>query len=196
MTTTTILLLATGGLWMLFERGLDLRDRLRGMGTTTADRGTRRLNAFLLIGGLVAAFAISAVAPAHSPLWIAGARTAGGPAEAGLAVAWIGLAVRVWAIATLGHSFRTTVEVDNGQSVVSSGPYRLVRHHSYTGIMLLTAGLGLASGTWPGLALCLAPPAVSLLRRIQVEEAEMLRVVGAPYQAYLARTKRLIPGLW
>lgn len=194
--TTTILLIATGGLWMAFERTLDLRDRLRGMGTTTADRGTRRLNAFLLIGGLLAAFAISIAAPAHSPLWIAGLRADGWPAEAGLVVAWIGLAVRVWAIVTLGHSFRTTVEVDNGQSVVSSGPYRLVRHPSYTGIMLLTAGLGLASGTWPGLVLCLVLPAISLLRRIGVEEAEMLRVVGEPYRVYLNHTKRLIPGLW
>ena len=57
-------------------------------------------------------------------------------------------------------------------------------------------GFGLAAGTWPGLAVCVVVPAVAMLRRIQVEEAELTRVLGDPYRAYRNRTKRLIPGLW
>ena len=52
---------------------------------------------------------------------------------AGPIVMWTGLVVRIWAIVVLGQSFRTTVEVDTGQKVVESGPYRWVRHPSYTG---------------------------------------------------------------
>ena len=57
---------------------------------------------------------------------------------------WLGLALRVWAIATLGGAFRTTVEVEPGQTVVSSGPYVWVRHPSYAGLLLIVAGFGAA----------------------------------------------------
>jgi protein-S-isoprenylcysteine O-methyltransferase Ste14 len=109
---------------------------------------------------------------------------------------WLGLAIRVWAVAALGRAFRTTVEVDPGQGIVSSGPYRWVRHPSYTGLLLILAGLGLAAGNWLALAGCVALPLAALLRRIHVEEAELTRVLGQPYRAYQARTKRLVPGLW
>src|SRR3954452_3949685 len=48
-----------------------------------------------------------------------------------------GLALRVWAIAALGSAFRTTVEVDPGQTVVSTGPYNWIRHPSYPGLLLI-----------------------------------------------------------
>ena len=115
---------------------------------------------------------------------------------AGVIVMWLGLAIRVWAIAALGRSFRTTVEVDPGQAIVSSGPYRWVRHPSYTGLLLILAGCGLALGHWLALAICVALPLAALLRRIRVEEAELTRVLGEPYEAYRTRTRRLIPGVW
>lgn len=65
-----------------------------------------------------------------------------------------------------------------------------------TGILLIVTGFGLAAGDWPALAICVLLPTVALLRRIRVEEAELSRVLGDPYQAYRSRTKRLIPGLW
>ena len=118
------------------------------------------------------------------------------PIVAGLVIIWLGLAIRVWAIVVLGRAFRTTVEVDADQAVVSRGPYRWVRHPSYTGLLLIAAGFGLAFSNWPGLAICLVLPAAAMLRRIQVEESELTRVLGDPYRAYRDRTKRLIPGVW
>jgi protein-S-isoprenylcysteine O-methyltransferase Ste14 len=191
-----ILLAVTGLAWLLLEVRLIARDRARGLGGTDEDRGTRRLNFILLVASVVAADVLGAVTGKHSPLWIPGAGPSGWPIITGLVVIWIGLAVRVWAVATLGRSFRTTVEVDAGQTVVSNGPYRWVRHPSYTGLMLIVVGFGLAFGTWPGLAVCVLVPAVAMLRRIHVEEAELTRVLGDEYRAYSGRTKRLIPGLW
>jgi protein-S-isoprenylcysteine O-methyltransferase Ste14 len=101
--------------------------------------------------------------------------------------------IRVWSVIVLGRSFRTTVEVDAAQPVVTRGPYRWVRHPSYTGLLLIAAGYGLAFGTWPGLVLCLVLPGVAILRRIGVEETELTRVLGDPYRDYRDRTKRLIP---
>jgi protein-S-isoprenylcysteine O-methyltransferase Ste14 len=192
----TILLTVTGLAWLALEFGLIARDRVRGRGGTAEDRGTRRLNFGLIVVALVIADVLARTTGTHSPLRIPGAGPAGWPEIAGLVIVLLGLAVRVWAIVALGGSFRTTVEVDKDQAVVERGPYRLVRHPAYTGIMLIVAGLGLASGTWLGLAVCLVLPAVALLRRIQVEEAELTRVLGDPYRAYQQHTKRLIPGVW
>jgi protein-S-isoprenylcysteine O-methyltransferase Ste14 len=115
---------------------------------------------------------------------------------AGTVVMWLGLAVRAWAVVALGQAFRTTVEVDTDQPVVTRGPYRWVRHPSYTGLLLLMAGVGLAVGSWVGLLICVLVPGWAILRRIRVEEAELGRVLGEPYQAYRRHTRRLVPGLW
>jgi protein-S-isoprenylcysteine O-methyltransferase Ste14 len=109
---------------------------------------------------------------------------------------WLGLAIRVWAIAALGRAFRTTVEVDPAQAVVSTGPYRWVRHPSYTGLLLIVAGFGLAVGNWLALGVCAVLPLPALLRRIHIEEAELTDVLGDRYRAYQEQTKRLIPGVW
>jgi protein-S-isoprenylcysteine O-methyltransferase Ste14 len=113
-----------------------------------------------------------------------------------LIVMWLGLAIRVWTIAALGRAFRTSVEVDPGQAVVSTGPYRWVRHPSYGGLVLIVIGCGLAADNWLALAICTMLPLPALLRRIYVEEGELTRVLGDRYRAYQAHTKRLIPGLW
>ena len=111
-------------------------------------------------------------------------------------VMWLGLAIRAWAIATLGGAFRTTVEVDPGQVVVSTGPYRWVRHPSYAGLLMILAGFGLSLGNWLASAICLVLTLPAVLWRIAVEEAELTRVLGDSYRRYQMRTKRLIPGLW
>jgi len=197
----TILLDVTGLIWLVLELGLIRRDRRRGAGGTERDRGTRTLNFVLVIVAVVFAEVLGAVIGKHSPLLLPGAgRTGDGPSGwpviAGLVVIWLGFAIRVWAIATLGHAFRTTVEVEHGQALVSRGPYRWVRHPSYTGLLLIAVGFGLAYGNWPGLAACVFLPAAAMLRRISVEEKELLRVLGADYSQYQKSTRRLVPGLW
>ena len=191
-----ILLSVSGAVWLVLELSLRVRDRSRGQGGTGQDRGTRALNFALVVVSVVAADVLSAVIGKHSPLRIPGAGADGWPLVAGLVIIWLGLAIRVWAIVVLGRSFRTTVEVDADQAVVSRGPYRWVRHPSYTGLLLIAAGFGLAYSNWPGLVICLVLPAAAMLRRIQVEESELTRVLGDSYGAYRDRTKRLIPGVW
>lgn len=191
-----LLLSVSGAVWLVLELSLLLRDRSRSKGGTDQDRGTRALNFGLVVVAVVAADVLSAVIGKHSPLRIPGAGTDGWPIVAGLVIIWLGLAIRVWAIVVLGRAFRTTVEVDADQAVVSRGPYRWVRHPSYTGLLLIAAGFGLAYSNWPGLVICLVLPAAAMLRRIQVEESELTRVLGDPYRAYRDRTKRLIPGVW
>jgi protein-S-isoprenylcysteine O-methyltransferase Ste14 len=191
-----VLLTITGAAWLALEIALLVRDRRRGTGGTGADRGTRAVNFILIIAAVVAADVIAGVSNSRSPLWLAGAGVHGWPVIAGLVIIWVGLAVRIWAVGTLGRAFRTTVEVDQDQAVVTRGPYRWVRHPSYTGLLLIAAGFGLAFGTWPGLALCIVLPAAALRYRIKVEEAELTKVLGDGYRTYQQQTRRLLPGLW
>jgi protein-S-isoprenylcysteine O-methyltransferase Ste14 len=174
--------------WALLEIALRVRERLQGRGGAARDRATRVLIALTLVPAIALA---AVIAPRATALRIAGPYRV-----AGLIVMWLGLAIRFWAIAALGRAFRTTVEVDPGQAVVSTGPYRWVRHPSYSGLLLIVAGFGLAVGNWLALVICVVLPLPALLRRIQVEETELTSVLGDRYRAYQAQTKRLIPGLW
>jgi protein-S-isoprenylcysteine O-methyltransferase Ste14 len=195
-TLLTVLLSITGSGWLVLELVLLLRDRARAMGGTAEDRGTRVLNFALIVVAIVAADVLAVSVGTQSSMRLPGIDTYGWNSIPGLVIAWLGLGLRVWAIVLLGRSFRTTVEVDAGQTVETRGPYRWVRHPSYTGLLLITAGIGLADGTWPGLAVCLALPTTAMLWRIRVEEAALTRIIGDPYRAYQRHTKRLIPGLW
>ncbi len=178
--------------WLALEAGLMIRDRVRGKGSAARDRGTLWLNVIIITVAVVAA-GILTDALQNAAAWQFGST---GLSVAGLLVMWAGLAVRIWAIVVLGRSFRMTVEVDTGQKVIDSGPYRWVRHPSYTGILLLMAGLSLVYGDWPALAILLVLPAGVLIHRIFVEEAVLTEVIGRAYMDYAARTKRLVPGLW
>jgi protein-S-isoprenylcysteine O-methyltransferase Ste14 len=173
--------------WVLLELGVRIRESVHGRGRTGHDRFTRVLIATTI--GATIALAVSA-SQAQS------LRIPDPGRAAGLVVMWLGLALRVWAIATLGNAFRTTVEVDHGQAVISTGPYARIRHPSYTGLLLILAGFGLALGSWRSLAICALLPLPALLLRIRVEEAELTRVLADAYRDYQEQTKRLIPGLW
>jgi protein-S-isoprenylcysteine O-methyltransferase Ste14 len=116
------LLSVTLGCWVLLEVGLLVRDRLRDKGSRDRDRATRVLIRVTIGGAIVAASSAPSLrmpVPHRVP---------------GVIVVWLGLAIRVWAIAALGSAFRTTVEVDPGQAVVSNGPYMWIWHPSYTGL--------------------------------------------------------------
>jgi protein-S-isoprenylcysteine O-methyltransferase Ste14 len=114
----------------------------------------------------------------------------------GIAVILVGAAVRLLAILTLGRWFTYDVRVTEGQVVVDTGPYRWVRHPSYTGIVLVLLGIGLALGNWLALLVIAVLPTIGLVRRIDVEEAALLGAIGEPYARYAAGKRRLFPGIW
>jgi protein-S-isoprenylcysteine O-methyltransferase Ste14 len=114
----------------------------------------------------------------------------------GVALMWIGVGLRQWSVHTLGRFFTFQLTVRTGQRVVDAGPYRVVRHPSYSGLLLTSLGTGIALGNWLTLAMLTVPYALAMARRIGIEE-EMLRDgLGEDYERYAGGRKRLIPGVW
>lgn len=107
-----------------------------------------------------------------------------------------GAALRAWAIFTLGRYFTRTVQVSSDQQVVEKGPYKLIRHPSYTGLGLMTLAVGVALDSWISIALLSVAMLVGAFWRIKVEEDALVQAIGPPYRDYMKRTKRLIPFVW
>jgi protein-S-isoprenylcysteine O-methyltransferase len=113
----------------------------------------------------------------------------------GLVVMAGGLALRVFAILWLGPMFTRVVQIVPGHRLVTTGPYRFVRHPSYTGMLLIFAGIGLALGSWLSLVALVVFPALGIAYRIRVEERTLLSAFGEEYKGYMERVRRLVPFL-
>jgi len=168
-----------------------LQWRTRATRNVASDRGT--------YWTLAVALTVSIYLAARAPDWVPGLSLSDGgwwPFVVGLGLFWAGAALRWWAIATLGRLFQLTVVVQADHAVVDRGPYAVLRHPSYTGALLIYAGVGFACDNALSVLVCVALPGIAFLRRIRVEEDVLLRELGEPYRAYARRTRRLIPGVW
>jgi protein-S-isoprenylcysteine O-methyltransferase Ste14 len=114
----------------------------------------------------------------------------------GIGLMLAGIAFRYYAIATLGRFFTFNVAVHTGQTVIQSGPYRYIRHPSYTGALLTLIGVGLVLGNWAGLIALVGLMGCAYGYRMHVEEAALVEALGEPYSEYRRRTKRLVPYLF
>ena len=178
------------GIWVLVE----LRVRLR---SSLSRQGARLERGSLLVvlasiyagvgGGLVLAEKVHAAAIAEGrwPLFVLG-----------MALICVGIAIRQWAVALLGELFTIDVRVHPGQSVVDRGPYRWVRHPSYTGLIMTFVGIGLALGNWAALPVLAVLPTAGLVVRIRFEEHALLDGLGEPYRRFAASRPHLFPGVW
>jgi protein-S-isoprenylcysteine O-methyltransferase Ste14 len=95
----------------------------------------------------------------------------------------------------LGKYFTGTVIVSKDQPIIEKGPYRWVRHPSYTAGFLLNIGIGIALGSWLSVIILFVVTGFICARRVQVEEKAFLETIGEPYRAYMSHTKRFIPFL-
>jgi protein-S-isoprenylcysteine O-methyltransferase Ste14 len=120
----------------------------------------------------------------------------------GDAVRWLGVvlfavgaALRLWPVHVLGNRFSGLVAIQPGHTLVTTGIYGAIRHPSYLGALIFALGWGLAfrSGVGVLLTALLIPP---LVARINAEERLLGSQFGAEYDAYRARTSRMIPGVY
>ncbi len=104
-----------------------------------------------------------------------------------------GILLRWWSIVHLGRFFTVNVAIVKDHRVVDNGPYTYVRHPSYTGVFLAFTGLGLMLFNWLALLVITVPVFAMFLWRMNVEEHALKQALGSDYEAYMKRTKRLLP---
>jgi protein-S-isoprenylcysteine O-methyltransferase len=107
-----------------------------------------------------------------------------------------GLTLRWYSIIYLGRFFTVNVAIHSGHEIIDTGPYRYIRHPSYTGALLAFLGLALTLANWVSLAIVLLPVAWAFSRRISIEESALASALGSPYTNYMRRTKRLVPFIY
>ncbi|WP_423762048.1 methyltransferase family protein [Burkholderia sp. NLJ2] len=148
---------------------------------------------------VLAAFAVSGFLLAYLPaltdrldVWTFG----------GDAVRWLGVALyiaggalRIWPVFVLGKRFSGLVAIQPGHTLVTDGIYRRIRNPSYLGLLVNSIGWALAFRSGVGVLL-VALMMVPLVARIRSEEALLRSQFGADYDAYCARTWRLLPGVY
>ena len=124
-------------------------------------------------------------------------------AIAGRLVPWLGgvlfalgLVLRWYAIVYLGRFFTVNVAIHSQHEIIDTGPYRLIRHPSYTGALMAFLGLALSFANWLSLAIVMLPILCAFLWRIGTEEAALASALGVPYTRYMGRTKRLAPFIY
>jgi protein-S-isoprenylcysteine O-methyltransferase Ste14 len=114
----------------------------------------------------------------------------------GVVLVLAGVGFASWARLVLGHNWSGLVmTVREGQQLVQTGPYAIVRHPIYTGLFAAILGTALTIGTlasWLAVAAGLA----GILIRVEVEERLMAAEFGAAHDAYRGRTKKLLPWVW
>jgi protein-S-isoprenylcysteine O-methyltransferase len=190
MTTSTASVL--GVIYVLSELGLAFKKRAKAAGSRIADRGSLSLLWVVIVASVVSAFNLAIVLPEAG---MTAASTSVLDA-AGIGLFAAGLALRWYAIVHLGRFFTVNVAIAADHRLNDTGPYRFVRHPSYTGALMAFLGIGLCLGNWASLAVIVVPVALAFLRRMRIEEAALLQAFGNEYRSYMNRTKRLIPAVY
>jgi protein-S-isoprenylcysteine O-methyltransferase Ste14 len=185
-----VLLLVTTSAWGMMELSQRSQARRDDGAIKIGGAGDR----IVLLACLIVTVAVANLTPHVVPS--AAIRPGAAAFAAGLVVLLAGLVLRGWSFKALGKYFTPTVMVSSDQPVIAKGPYRVLRHPSYTGLMLAVIGVGLASANWADLVALFLLTLTPLLWRIHVEETALRGTLGDRYRAYAAQHKRLVPLVW
>ncbi len=181
------LLVGTAAIWVLMELRQSMTHRPEGV---RANWGSEVLFRLIVGAGAVFATVLSRVTPSAS------IRPTAVAAWIGLVLFWSGISLRIWSFRILGRYFTFTIQTSSDQPVIADGPYRVIRHPSYAGLLLVILAVGLFIGNWWSLACLTGAVAGGLVFRIRVEERVLIRNLGDPYRDYAATHKRLVPFIW
>jgi protein-S-isoprenylcysteine O-methyltransferase len=179
-----------GTIYVLSELALTLKKRAKSAEARVEDKGSLHLLWIVIAVSVTLAFNLAYSFPA------AAINAAPALRQLGIALFVAGLALRWYAIVHLGRFFTVNVSIAADHRLIDTGPYRIVRHPSYTGALMAFLGLGLCMANWVSLLSLLVPICLVFLRRIQVEEAVLSEALGDQYRDYMRRTKRLIPAIY
>jgi protein-S-isoprenylcysteine O-methyltransferase Ste14 len=177
--------------WAVAEVALQTWQFVRRGTTERSEHRTLIATIVLVAGAMALAKPIARAVPALSyPTHSVGLRAVV------LVVGLAGIAFRLWAIVSLGRFFRGTVHIQTDHEVVRSGPYRWVRHPSYSGALLAAFAFEVLTGNVLAALVAAAGCAIACAYRIRVEERMLAESLGDAYTSYASVTSRLIPRVW
>jgi len=111
----------------------------------------------------------------------------------GVGIALAGFALLQWAQMTLANSWSDTPRMMKEQTLITSGPYRMIRHPIYTAFILILGSTLFISSNWL-VGLCwLTMTVMEVISRVGFEESLMLEYFGEQYREYMKKTGRLFP---
>lgn len=182
------LLLISAVVWVLSEVWIFSRDI--GKLNFTKDKNSRVIILLFSTIGVIVAFYLRQ----HTTFYI--------PSNTlvflylGILLMGIGIILRLYSVITLGKYFRTTVMIQKNHRVITHGPYKLIRHPSYSGALLTHFGFGILLGNWLSALALITIPFIALKFRMVVEEDELRLSLGKDYKKYINHTKKLIPFIY
>ena len=179
-----VLWLAWLGYWLIAARNVKATRRREGLTSLLLNRAFVAIGAVLLVfrHPLLHWLEQRFVPAAMAAYWL------------GFVMVAAGLAFAVWARVYLGRNWSGTVTVKQDHELIRSGPYGLVRHPIYSGLLLALLGTAIAIGEWRGLLGFIAI-AAGFLIKIRTEERFMGETFGDAYARYRAEVPALIPFL-
>jgi protein-S-isoprenylcysteine O-methyltransferase Ste14 len=116
--------------------------------------------------------------------------------DIGLALIIIGFIIRWIAIIQLGKEFTVDVAISETHTLKTAGLYKIVRHPSYLGLLMIIAGLAFGMENWLSLAVVVVPTFIAMNYRIVVEEKALADKFGDQYLDYKKRVSKIIPFLY
>ncbi len=138
---------------------------------------------------------VSVIAFVANPGWLAWAHLTlpGWVHWAGVAIALTGFSLLQWAQTTLGKSWSDTPRMMREQTLITSGPYRIIRHPIYTAFIFILGSTLLISANWLVGLSWIGMTVLEIISRIRFEEGLMLEYIGEQYREYMKKTGRLFP---
>jgi protein-S-isoprenylcysteine O-methyltransferase Ste14 len=174
--------------WVAFSLYWEALAKAAAAAQSAESKGSRGIHVFLtnaaLILEMVPLRGLSRFVPLSTPVMVAG-----------LAVEAIGLALAIMARRHLGRNWSGEISIKVNHQLIRSGPYRMLRHPIYTGLLTMYAGTAVVVGTWLALA-GFALAVLAYVRKIRLEEANLKVAFGVDYEAFRRESWALLPGLF
>lgn len=114
----------------------------------------------------------------------------------GFIVLWSGILLRNYSIKLLGKHFTPTIQLQKDHTLITTGPYSVIRHPSYLGALLAFVGIAIFLNSLIGTLFVMVAMMVAYTIRINAEEKALMSLFGSAYTNYQGRTKKIIPYLW
>jgi protein-S-isoprenylcysteine O-methyltransferase Ste14 len=173
--------------WVAFSLYWEIAAKNAAPAKTSESKGSRAVHVFLANAALLLEIAplrgLGRFLPASSLIM-----------TAGLAVEAVGLFLTIWSRRHLGRNWSGEITIKVDHQLIRSGPYRILRHPIYTGLLTMYAGIAVITGE--RLAIVgFAMAAFAYWRKIRLEEANLKAAFGAEYESYRRETWALVPGL-